>query len=355
MRKFLVQLGILSSIVLLACFLLSEVTFSDDFLVYKTKDTAFKKIGWNLNLINNEPKRLENSIVFLGSSLVQGGINDSLLQQSGISAINMGVPHNGNEIGLYFLERIKDKDPKEVIFLKGKTPFNGLHKMTPLLYTSSELFEGGQRFNPDYISFVFKKTKLCLEYIFFKMLQKQPKADLEYSNFLSRPYGVVYATDTVSTKIYNETVLENTKKKSDEYYNLYQNDFLYQDEINGSAFSNNLKIAKRKLVLTAWVENNFITNIKSQESFIESAIQICKRNEIKVGKIYIPKLVDVKNYSNVPYNRNFYKPVPSDSIGVYHLDSFQFLKAKEHWADFDHLDESGADLFTKEVLKTLQN
>lgn len=83
MRKFLVQLTILSSIVLLTCFLFSQVKFSDEFIIYKTKDTAFKKIGWNINILENYPERIKGSTIFFGSSLVQGAINDSLMQDRG--------------------------------------------------------------------------------------------------------------------------------------------------------------------------------------------------------------------------------------------------------------------------------
>jgi hypothetical protein len=354
MRKFLVQLAILSSIVFFACFLFSQVTFSDEFIVYKTKDTAYKKIGWNINLLENHSERIRGGTIFLGSSLVQGAINDSLMQQEGFNAINMGVPHNGNEIGLYFLNRLKKKKPREVIFLKGKTPFQGLHKMTPLLHTSSSLFKAGQGFNPDYISFVFKKSKLCLEYIFFKLLQGDKIKDASYQSFLTRKYGVIYANNTISEEVYNDTMERITGGKTDEYYNLYLNDYLYRNEVNANSLLNKIKVVKRELVLNFWMRTNFIKNTKSQEKFVQKAIEISRANHIEISKLYIPKLVDVKDYSDTDYKRSFYESVPSDSIGVYGLESYKFLMPRRHWADFDHLDESGAELYTEKILEKLR-
>lgn len=354
MRKFLLQLAILSSIVLLTCFLFSQVKFSDEFIIYKTKDTAFKKIGWNINILENYPERIEGSTIFFGSSLVQGAINDSLMQDKGLNVINMGVPHNGNEIGLYFLKRLKDMNPSEVVFLKGKTSFQGLHKMTPLLYTSTSLFKAGQGFNLDYIGFVFKKSKLSMEYLFFKFFPPKKLEDASYESFLSRKYGVVYATDTIAESVYESTMERTNGNKTDEYYNLYLNDYLYRNEVKANSLLKEIKVAKRKLVLNFWMKTNLIKNTKSQESFIQSAIELCGASNIEMRKIYIPKLVDVKDYTNVDYERSYYKSVPSDSIGIYQLESFEFLMQRKYWADFDHLNERGADLFTEGMISEIK-
>ncbi|MFC4220503.1 hypothetical protein [Flagellimonas marina] len=349
MRKFLVQLAILSSFVLLTCFLLSQVTFSDEFIVHKTKDTAYKKIGWNLNLIKNHQERIKGSTIFLGSSLVQGALNDSLMQNNGMNVINMGVPHNGNEIGVYFINRLMELKPKEVVLLKGKTPFQGLHKMTPLLYTSTGLFRSGQGFTVDYISFVFKKAKLCLEYFFFQIFPDKKNSDKAYEAFLYRQYGVLYAHDTIPQQVYDEAISRRTGSKSDEYYNLYLNDYLYRSESGNPSFMNKLKVLKRKFVLNVWMQSDLLKNTKSQERFVDTAIQLCEQEGIKISKLYVPKLVDVNQYEG--YTREFYKKVQSDSVGVYDMDTYQFLKSRNHWADFDHVDQSGADLFTKKLLE----
>jgi len=348
MKRFLVQFGVISILILIICFGLSQVTFSDDFISYKTKDTAYKKIGWNLHLINEEPERINNSVIFLGSSLVQVAINDSLMQANGINAINMGVPHNGNELWLYFLDRLKDKNPKKVIFLKGKTPFQGLHKLTPLLFTSSKLIANGQSINKDYIEFVFKKSKLTLEYLFFNFFGDNT-SNLEYDKFLKNPYGVVFVKDTISRGYYDEVVQVKTIKDSDEYYNLYKNDFRYQKEVGNDNFMTNFRVLKRRLVIDYWVGNNYISNIWSQERFADEMIQIGLNNGIDIQKIYIPKLVDVNHYSG--YERSDYKAVPSDSVGILSLDDHGFLKEHALWGDFDHLDEEGANLYTQKLIE----
>ncbi|MDC6366859.1 MULTISPECIES: hypothetical protein [Flavobacteriaceae] len=351
MRKFLVQLIVLSAVLLAVCFGLSCVKFSDGFIVHKTKDTAYKKIGWNLNLIKNKPERIKNSTIFLGSSLVQGAINDSLLVLSGVNAINMGVPHNGNEIGLYFTERLKNMSPKEIIILKGKTPFKGLHKMTPLLYTSITLLGNGQGINSDYIQFIFKKSKLCLEYLFFNLSSSETEYE-NYNKFLQKSYGVIYDKHEIPQHVYDYTMANFSGKKSDQYYNLYQNDFLYTNETDDNSVTNYLKVAKRRLVKKVWVESDFINNVGAQERFVQSIIQIGIDNKIAIRKIYIPKLVDVNTYSG--YVRDDYQKVPSDSVGVYSLQDYGFLKSREHWADFDHLDESGANLYTQQITPFLK-
>lgn len=346
MRRFLIKISSLSVVVLLVCFLLSELEFSDAFIIEKTKDTAFEKVAWNINLINNNSEQIKGSTIFLGSSLVQGGINDSLLNAKGFKTINMGVPHNGNEIPLYFLNRLKDKKPKEVIILKGNTPFQSLHKMTPLLYTSSQIFSFGQSINLDYVRFLFKKTKLALEYMFYKNASNTVTLDL-----FKKKYGVIFDEHTISEETYESWVNQNLVKKGDEYYNLYQNGFLYNKEKNANTVIKRLKIFKRKTVYHLWSKNNFLTNIDSQENYIKTSYKICNTKGIQFSKIYIPKLIDVNNYMG--YKRNTFKQTETDYLGVIFFKDYNFLKKRNHWADADHIDESGANLFTLELMNYL--
>ena len=90
MKVFLTQLLKISVIFMTVCAALNEITFSDEFIIEKTVDTEYKKVAWNLDLLNNNPERINGKLIFLGSSLVQGGIQDSPPDDNGDAFIKYG-------------------------------------------------------------------------------------------------------------------------------------------------------------------------------------------------------------------------------------------------------------------------
>nr|WP_299381535.1 hypothetical protein [Allomuricauda sp.] len=351
MKRYLRDFLIISVITLVSCFLLSQKHYSDDFIIYKTIDTHYKKVAWNITLLNNRSDVLNGSTIFLGSSIVQGGINDSILSAAGIHAVNMGVPHNANELGLYFQKRVLAKSkPKKIVYLKGKIPYKGLHKLTPLLYTSSDLFSIGQTANLDYIHFVFKKVKLTFEYYFYLMDPHKPSKD--QTSFLAQTHGHVNTNNIIQETTYNNILTQKGASVSDESFNLYLNGYLYQRENGNSKFAQQLKIWKRKLV-ELYFGINFMFNQDNQEKFIEMAIEDCKARKIDVQKLYIPILIDVGN--NTGYKRSNFRPTSSDEgIDLIQLEELDFLKPLDFWEDRDHLNHKGSAEFTKAIVPLLQ-
>ncbi len=347
MKKYLIELTLISTIFFIGCYLLSEIKFSDEFIVHKTIDTHYKKVAWNIHMINERKEDINESIIFFGSSITQGGINDSLLTSIGIKSLNMGVPHNGNELSLYFQKRVlENSSPKKIIYLKGKIPYVGLHKLTPLLYSSSSLLEIGQTVNFDFLNFIFKKARLSLEYFFF-MLNNKRLLKNQNSKFQSNGFGQVNSYNQIDEDIYQNTINSNI----DEALNLYMNDYLFENEKNRNRVINDLKRLKRKLT-EKYFQNNFLFNQKNQERFLSNAINLSKRKSIGFEKVYIPILIDCK--INGDYNRNYYKPSNSDTVKLIKSDKCNFLLKNEYWEDKNHLNQAGADIFTKTMAPLIQ-
>jgi len=345
MKRFLARGLLFLLLIFILSILLSQIDFSDAFIIYKTRDTEYKKIAWNINLITKKQERLDGSIIVLGSSIVQGGLNDSLLQEKGLNVINMGVPHNGDELSLYFLNRLKEKHPKAIVLLKGKTQYRNLHKLTPLLYTPSRLLEAGQSINLDFVIFIFKRTKLSLEYLFSMNVNN---SDSELNEFLNASYGVIYDENEISDETYNK-FSKGDWARSDEYFNLRLNNFLYQSEQQKGDFIKSILKIKRKMVSWFLMDFSFLSNTKSQRSFMNKAVREALKYNIEVRKIYIPILIDVKEYTG--YNRQTYPMVSSDTIGILILDSHKFLNKQAYWSDESHLNEKGSILFTEKMIK----
>tara|TARA_R110002051_G_scaffold125961_1_gene199286 strand:- start:4833 stop:5882 length:1050 start_codon:yes stop_codon:yes gene_type:complete len=345
MKTFLLKLVIFSILVFAFCFALSELQFSDDFLIEKTKGTAYEKVGWNINMIHNHKDEIENSIVFFGSSYVLNGVNDSILNSKGIKSVNLAIKHNGNDLSLYFLKRIIPLKPKEVVFLKGKTAFRNLHKLAPLLYRPSNLIADGQNFNLTFVSYLFKRTKLSLDYIYFEISKKPDDGLIDKNKF-----GIRYEESFLSENDFYDHEKIKGLQKEEENFNLYRTNFLYKNEAANPSFFNRIKALKRKWTLKYYSQNDWITNFGSQEHFIKKAKEICVNNEILFTQIYMPVVSDV--VSDLSGEETFYMPLESDAHTIYHLKNYSFLNDNTFWTDKHHLTKKGSIVFTNEFIST---
>ena len=351
MKRFLLQLAAISTVFLILCIGLTSINFSDNFIFFKTLDTPYKKVAWNLNLIENSPDLIKGKTIFLGSSLIQGGINDSILSSKGLPSINMGVPHNGNDLNLYFFDRIKNLQPKEVVWLKGKVKYTGLHKLTPLLYKPSSILSNGQGINSSFIRYFFKRVKLAMEYLQFAVFRYDWKPTEEQNRFLEQSYGFIPAPGIVSKEVF-EDYKNGSVSRNDEYYNLYLNDYTYLREKLGSG-PNLLTIWRRRLIDQFYLRSNFIRNVGSQEGFIDRAQAASLNLNIPFHKIYIPLLLDASLEQHVEYDRQFYRSSYSDKKEPINLSSYQFLMQQSYWSDVDHVSSEGAEILTRSYFKFL--
>lgn len=343
MKTFLLKLVIFSILVFAFCFALSELQFSDDFLIEKTKETAYEKVGWNINMIQNHKDEIKNSRVYFGSSYVLNGVNDSILNSKGIKSVNLAIKHNGNDLSLYFLKRIIPLQPKEVIFLKGKTAFRNLHKLAPLLYSPSNLIADGQNFNLTFVSYLFKRTKLSLEYIYFTINQKEKEVSIDKNKF-----GIRYEESFLSENDFYDKEKIKELQKEEENFNLYRTNFLYKKEIAKPSFLNQIMAIKREWTLKYYSQNDLVTNFKSQEHFIKKAKDICENNGVLFTQLYMPVVSDV--VSDLSGEQTFYMPLESDAATIYYLKDYSFLNDNTFWTDKHHLTKKGSISFTNEFI-----
>tara|TARA_B110000879_G_C11132702_1_gene496738 strand:+ start:274 stop:1350 length:1077 start_codon:yes stop_codon:yes gene_type:complete len=335
MEKFLKNCVLLSFIMLAAIFLITQIRFSDQFIIQKTKDTAYKKVAWNLNVINNRPDEIEGSILFFGSSLIQVGISDSLLIANGYHSFNFGVNHSGNELGLYFLKRVSSLKPKAIYVLKRKTLRTGNHKLTPLLYRPLELLNDGQSINLYFFSYLFQRAKFSFDYLFFGIYKDKNNIPV-YGK-----YGQLITEGDMGFSFANRFEMD---KKYDELVSLPKNDFKYSVEKSTNSVFIQLKIWRRKLFLHF---ERIFQNGKSQENFKLSAVAICNTNGINFNSIYVPISGDHRRYSG--YERLLFRPAVSDK-NVLLFDNFNFLSNEAYWADANHLSYDGALKFTEKII-----
>ncbi|WP_298488375.1 hypothetical protein [uncultured Maribacter sp.] len=341
MKSFLLKILAFTLFLFSICLLLSEIEFSDDFLINRTKDTAYDKVGWNLSKIKNYKEEIKGSNIFFGSSYVLNGLSDSVLNTKKIKSFNFAVRHNGNDLSLFFLKKIVPLQPKEVFFLKGKTGFKNLHKLAPLLYKPSTLVGDGQAINISFVNYLFKRTKLALEYIFFITENNQEL------NLYSSVYGIEYENEPFKETIFNEKNIVKKLRFEDEGYNLHKTNYLYKKEKTGNIFLNTIKTFKRKVTREYYQRNNWVSNWKSQENFVNKAKEICEENNVPFSQLYMPVVSDVVSIEKS--ENPFFIPLHSDAKKIYVLESYTFLKNRLYWADMHHLSKKGAIVFTNKL------
>jgi len=347
MKRFLIQTAIFSVFIFALVFALDEITFSDAFIKSKTDETEYSKIAWNFHMLNNKPELIEGSTIFMGSSLVQGAVNDSIAHSKGLKVYNFALPHNGYDLNLYFVNRIKKLKPKSIFFLQEKNNYKGLHKLTPLLNRPSNLLRWGQKINFHFANYFFKRAKLSLEYLVFSLKDKQVHSSTTYKD-----YGIVFDNKPFKSGTRFEDAFLKKLSKRDEYLNLYQNEFLYAEERDDFDSFKRLVQLKRKAINTLWVSNNLITNYKSQQEFLEEAEKIIGEENIIFSKIYVPVLSDVVKDSE-RYERSYFSQKKSDS--VISLGDFYFLNSPIYWSDEAHVNEEGARVFSEKLFESYRN
>lgn len=339
MKKFTIN-----TVLFILCFLsisliLSEIKFSNEFIISKTKDTNFEKLAWNIHLIENNPESIKGSIVFLGPSLVLNGINDSLLNSNKIKSVNLAVNHLGNESMLFILNKIKTLSPKEVILFKNQTPVLRTHQLSPLLFSSLELFNSGQSINFYFFEHLLKRLKFVSEYLTWTYFKTNKQIYQPNNRF-----GVRLNNNICS----NYSKIRSQSFTTDETLNLYQNNYTYSSEKENQSKLIKLNTFKRKILDYLWYKTN-LYNSRSQELFLRQIKTLCNKTKIKCSMIYIPKVKDLKQ--EYIYNRNYYRQIDSDPE-VYLIDNYRQLDDSTLWADYQHLSKKGSMAFTNMLISS---
>ncbi len=317
MRKFILNAVFFLIVLTIIVFLIDCITISDEYVIEKTKNTSYHKIAWNLNLINHHPEKIRGSIIFLGPSLVQGGICDSTLTANGIKSINMGINHHGKEMELLFLNKILAFKPAKVYLHLSKYELTALHPMTPLLYDPLTLLFNGQSFNVPFLNFLFHRISFVLDFVLWSFTHT------DITKYFYNEYGVVY---------------QKTEFTNESYATIQTNQLLSPDYKNGNY---------RNYIRHFAIKFNFIFNTHSQEIFVLKAFEYAKDQNIKLEEIYLPALMDAKVKKD--FDSTFY--CSQNNVVATSLKSFSFLDEFFCWTDQNHLSRKGAIIFTHELVK----
>lgn len=343
MVRFIINSVFLFCLVISLVYGIDSVTISDSYLIEKTKGTSFEKIAWNLQLINKHPQRIKNKTLFMGSSLVQAAIHDSLLSAHGLSAINCATNGNGNEMVYYFLKRMLPYQPKAVYLQLYKTDKTGLHPLTPLLMRPQQLLDAGQTMNLHFVEYLFKRLSFVCDFLLWSA---QGAATETYDESPLSNYGQIN-TDSSDYTAQSYAALDTNALR--DYFNFFRPELVnYQltaERGKTGVYYSGLRLGRK--IYYGFRKFNFVYNGACQTDFVRSAFVRCGVYQIPVYRLYVPLVADVKVGGE--FDERFY--VPSSNRNIRSLKSFEFLDSAKFWNDRAHLSKTGSAVFSLQLLQ----
>lgn len=332
MKKFVIKIIKIVFIIVLAVIIIGEIKISDE-KVIKLVPEDYSKVIWNIELINNRPNLIKGSVVFIGSSLIDQGISDSLLCAKGLQSINMGVSRAGFDLDYYFVSRILKFNPRMIYLIRMPNGSSQGHPITPLLMSPINHLVTFKQFNLNFIRSYIPKR------IFFVI-----KSVLTSDSKIAEK----------DTKFYGQTYLKNKYLKLD---NSQLVKFMYEskkklENVNHDSIDNNgIHISKSKIGnIWRYFISYFIYG--NGEKIRNQTHKLCMANDVLSREIYIPWYADAffNKEMRQSNRRNFVYSGQSDCLFI---KDMEFLNNPNNWRDINHLSYEGSLLYTDSLFQLL--
>jgi hypothetical protein len=327
MKLFLHKILFLVLLSIICIISICEIKITDEKVIKITSETSYEKIAWNLKLLNQNNTRFKNSYVFLGSSWVQGGINDSLLTSKGINSINMAVNHSGADLDYYFTKRIIPFKPQKILIHRFPNGQGVFHPMIPLLMTPLEYVSTFKQITFNFIfNFIPKR-------FFFVIKSLLIWEDLKPEKDLSKYFG--WRSEGNSNIKYDSIQQNNLLNEKINLRSIIKSEQIASNGIRKS--TNTYKNIWRRLLSIIWFGNGELIRIKN--------IQICNKSKIDVQELYIPNFADALYDSKHNDTNYFFIPTGFRNECLF-IKNVSFLANQKFWYDPDHLNTIGSNIFT---------
>ncbi len=325
MKKFVNHIIKIVFIIIIAIITIGEIKISDE-KVIKLVPVDYSKVIWNLDLINKRPNLINGSVVFIGSSLIDQGISDSLLCAKGIKSINMGVSRAGFDLDYYFVRRILKFKPRMIYLIRMPNGSSQSHPVTPLLMSPISHLVTFKQFNLNFIrSYIPKRILFVIKSILIsdsKMAEK-------------------------TSKLYGQTYLKNQYLKLD---NSQLDKFIYEskkklEKINHDSIDNNGIHISKSIIGNIW--RYFIAYFiyGNGEKIRNQTHKLCQAHNVLSREIYIPCYADaiLNKEMRQSFQRNF---VLNSQLDCLYIKDMEFLNNSKYWRDINHLSYKGSLVFT---------
>jgi len=257
------------------------------------------------------------STIIIGDSHTQTAINDSIFPNS----LNISMSGEHFFYSYLKLKRIlpNNKKIKNVYLGVSYHSFSGMYDKFVFNYSKTKLMF------PRYFSlFTIEDFKYLVKHNSFKAVKILPEVFREHVHLL-------YITHP---EIEDYPFMGNFEKRS-------------KSKLNYTTVNKAIK----SHYLTGKGNNQSIS--KTQSKWLHEIINLCKNKDIVLYLINTPISKDYKQEIPDLFLKNYEKNIDSAllNITVKHLDYSQFELPKHCYGDGDHINQFGAEIFTKQLIK----
>ena len=332
MRKFIKRFLITSFTFVIILLLIAEIPISDEAIIAITKNTSYQKIAWNIRKLQQH-KDLDSAIIFTGPSLVQSGIDDSILVKKGIRAVNMGFNHTGADMEHYFIERIlKVSQPKKIFVFRGKHSVGIMHPMIALVMSPSKYIRTFKQFPPQsWFTYISKRVYFVFTSFYYSLFPSE-----DYSQQM---YGMINVNTEGVKSLRSDSAAYQTE--------LSLRASLHADSIgyDGSLFTTNTPRFYWRKFRQKYVG--------SPDKIRYQTLSLIAGADVIASEIYIPvyndAVFDEISDDHIYYLRSDFVKVPCVV-----LPDYKFLSNEALWFDYHHLNAKGSAIFTDSLARYIK-
>jgi hypothetical protein len=302
--------------------------------------TIHSKLSWVWQKLNNT-KSLNNTVVFVGSSVCFYGINDQLLSNTdttGNAYLNLGVVHHCNDITDVVLQEMiveRNLKPLKVILcLKSDALARDVHHMYPLAATSAGIAQTLRSGNCQFLTTALKRAAWNMNY-----LTGQSKFNTgEDSLLFSGDFGYEPQIDADSAQMEKKYAAQHEGMES--IFGFLESNAKYPTGI-------------KKKLLSA--KRNFIDNEYFQNRMFEKSALLLDEHQIDYAILLYPNLAASragKEEAMVEYAKVHLPGIDFKKHPILVIKDDKLSDAKS-WVDMNHLSPEGAAIFSEKVRQAL--
>jgi hypothetical protein len=306
-------------------------------------ESDYSKISWNQDKLNST-FNMDNTVVYVGSSICLNGVNDSLINQwdtSKTEFVNMAVSHTCFALSEVILEDMlqnRKLRPKHVyLCFKGDAMASQIHNMYPIVASPRQIAESIRFGNSLYLSCILKHASWNI-------------------NALSRLFK--YNNSDKSKRFNSSYGFSPQKKRSIEYVEKNYSNNRTGSEANFNAIDRvNKGIAmpwKSKFVV---MKADIMENIYFQRRMLSQSARLLDRYDIPYDLIIYPNMISAR-MGRTDIMENYVRRTFTDiDFSQHHIITISdtAFTNPAYFVDMNHLNTDGAERLSAILLQHYQH
>lgn len=333
MKQFITKISYFSIVMLICMVGMALIHIDDEFVINKTCNTSYEKLAWNLLKIK-DAEQLKNADIYIGPSLIQGDVNDSMLNANGIKSVNMGINHNGFDLDHYIVKRVlENAEPGKIYLYRPRDGGSLSHPMMPMLLNPFEYYSIFGQFPLTYIQTYFPKR------LYFVMQYLAGFIYTDKQDYQPSKYGFRGEENSVINSMKNdeEAIAEEIAKRED-----FKEVGINED---GTFYTANTR--------KKYVRKYLFYYRGAAEPMRTVSVQQIQSKGIPFSEIYMPTYYDAIIDEHTDNRYYFRKPL-NYKYDCLTLNNYSFLNDSNLWFDHHHLNSNGSAIFTDSLLAHLK-